>query len=333
MSLDKFKEQLKDGNFSRIYIIDGDCLYLKRFYLDSMIKAIIPPEALSTDVYNFKGKKMSTDEFLEVTGNFSLQSSNRVVVIRDMPSSSEVISYMMENPDIISDTVTVVFLYEFLKNDSRLKITKEFEKFVSAQGMIVTIDQLSRDVMIKWVIQTLRKENKRITPNDAEYLIDNVGTDMYVLKNEIMKLATINFNENVSREDINSICIFIPDAVIYNLSDDILNKDTASALKRLFDLKALGNNDNYLSGVVFGAVTQLAKIKLLLSQNKSSYDIANILGIKEFIVSKRISKLRGITNRDLQKMLDSCVAADEELKLFSSDSKTVLTKLVVACTT
>ena len=331
MSLDILKEQIAKKEFSRYYYFSGDCLYLKRFYLDSLKKEMIPEEAFSTDVIIPSPKDVTIEDLSEIAGGVSLQSGRKLVIFKDLPLSSDIFTYLAKDPDILPEDVTVVFISEYLKYDTRLKSYKEFDSFISKNGIKVDIGQPDRATLTKWIAQNFRKLGKSISEPDIQYLLDNTDNEMYSLKNETDKLASATQSQTVTRKDIDSLCIFTLESNSFKITDAILNGDGDMAYKVINDLMQLGTDTNLLLGVIYKAVTNLCKIKILADQGYSISEIATVTKIRDFIINRDLKRLRSVSMPALIKAAEACAEADIESKTSSSEGIETVTKLIALC--
>ena len=331
MSLDILKEQISKKEFSRYYYFSGDCLYLKRFYLDSLKKAMIPEEAFSTDVIIPDPKEITVEELSEIAGGVSLQSERKLIILKDLPLSSDIFTYLSKDPDMLPEETTVAFISEYLKYDTRLKSYKEFDSFISKNGIKVDIGQPDRATLTKWTAQNFRKLGKSISDPDIQYLLDYTDNEMYSLKNEIDKIASSTRADSVTRKDINAVCIFTLESNSFKITDAILNGDGDMAYRVINDLMQLGTDTNLLLGVIYKAVTNLCKIKILSEQGYTVSEIAAVTKIREFIVNRDIRRLRTISAAALLKAAEACIEADIESKTSSSEGRETVTKLIALC--
>ncbi len=333
MSLDLLKKQIAEGNFSRYYYFSGQCLYLKRFYLESLKKAMIPEEAYTTDVIIPDIKEVTAEDLSDMAGNVSLQSERKMIILKDLPLSSDIFKYLIKDPDMIPEGTAVVFISEYLKYDTRLKSYKEFESFIKKEGLSVEVEQPDRGTLVKWVAQNFRKLGKAISEQDIHYLLDNTDNEMYALKNEIDKLASATLEQTVTRKNIDSLCIFTLESNSFKITDAILNRDADTAYSVINDLIQLGTDPNMLLGVIYKAVTNLCKIKMLADQGCSVGEIASATKIRDFIINRDLRRLRGISSENLMKAAEACIEADLESKTSSSDGVETITKLIALCLT
>ena len=92
MSLEALKQDIEQRNFRSLYYFYGEEPYLKRFYLKSLISALLPDNQ-DTDLHRYEGKKLDLDLFSEELWLFPL-GERKVLLISDLPMSSSVAEFL-----------------------------------------------------------------------------------------------------------------------------------------------------------------------------------------------------------------------------------------------
>lgn len=135
----------------------------------------------------------------------------KFVVIKHMPAVKSFIAFCQRILSQIPEENRVIFWdYE----GDVYKNLPKWEGFVSAVSKLGTIvrkdppiSQLPRSDQEKWVCGRLAAFHKKISQEDAGYLLDMAGNDRRMLNNEMGKLAVFCQGEEVSKADID-VCVF-----------------------------------------------------------------------------------------------------------------------------
>ena len=106
--------------------------------------------------------------------------------------NTEELEKIIETED--KDTLIILFA-NVEKLDSRKKIVKQLEK----QKKIINVPIPTEKDIQKYIIEAFQKENKKIEPSIADYLLQKVHGKYDLLKNEIIKLS-IYEDENISKK-------------------------------------------------------------------------------------------------------------------------------------
>ena len=147
-------EDIKSGQFKKIYLLYGDEAYLKKQYKDKLKKALVQPD----DTMNFtayEGKDTNPKEVIDLSETLPFFADRRVILIENSGffkgSCEELAEYMPQVPD------TTLFLFVEEEVDKRSRMYKAVKSHnptalfgVSAQGNVTNNEtQLYADVE-KW---------------------------------------------------------------------------------------------------------------------------------------------------------------------------------------
>lgn len=149
---------------------------------------------------------------------------------KDSSDSLELIEYFNNNKSIVASN-DIVFL-EYNLNKSKLMDYIKKEGHVFNYNALTNRDNMSIiKILEQYIIDFNKKNHKKINISkiDLKYIIDEVGTDLYTLLNNLDMLLFYSFNkETITRREIDKIIIKSTESVIYEISNNILankNKD------------------------------------------------------------------------------------------------------------
>lgn len=118
-----------------------------------------------------------------------------------------------------------------------IKKTTKIYKLVQKNGECIACDKKKEYDILSWASRIFTTNGIVISNADINYLISISGTDKLMLKNEIDKLIDYTADtKQVTKKDIDAICIRTSDVIIFDLTDSLGNKDTKSALNSLNEL-------------------------------------------------------------------------------------------------
>ena len=118
-----------------------------------------------------------------------------------------------------------------------IKKTTKIYKLVQKNGECIVCDKKKEYDILSWASRIFAVSGINISNSDINYLISISGTDKLMLKNEIDKLIDFaDDTKQVTKKDIDAICIRTSDVIIFDLTDSLGNKDTKAALNSLNEL-------------------------------------------------------------------------------------------------
>ena len=332
MSIQFLKNDISEKSFRKIYLITGNEPYLKNYYLTALKNSMMTKEEEAFDFVKTEGKNLSTEEFFDYTSSFPLSAEKKLIVIVDLPLSSPIIRLLTETPDILFEECCLVIYEDAEKYDKRTSEYKKLDAFAKKNGLSVTIDTPKEEDLVKWTISYLKKHNTEISHSTAEYFVQTVAHDMYLMKNEMDKLISYKSAEKkISRDDIDLLSTKSFDAKSYELTNAIFSKDYEKAYDICQKLLAMNTYPMIILYTIENAVAAIVKTRILLEGRCSEKQIAEILKIKEYPAKKNCDIARNISKQKLRQMLDCCVDADISSKSTAVSLEDIIYKLIAEC--
>ena len=215
----------------------------------------------------------------EILGLFKSEGKRKNKEFSDL--KDKINDYINENIDIINQSVILVFVEEDV--DSRLKLFKTLDK----QGIVCKFDFQKPLQVEKRVKSICSAYEVKIEDSTLKFFIEICGTNMQDVINEIRKLIEYaGKGGTIKKEDVDSLTIKKLEAVIFDLTDNLGQKQTTKALEVL---KNLIYNKEPLQRILVMLYNHFKKLYFLKLATKYNKDIVNSLILnpyKTFLVNK-----------------------------------------------
>jgi len=152
----------------------------------------------------------------------------------------------------------------------------------------------------------------RLDPAAARILVERMGTSSLRLRHELERLALwAGEGGEVSGEDLAAMVSDTSETAVWSLSDALLERDAAGALRIAERLIAQGEN---VTGLIYGLASRLRKAcaaAAQLGQGSPAKQVESSLGMHPYAAKQLVSRLQG-TN--LEQLRDATVVlADLEV--------------------
>lgn len=258
---------------------------------------------------------MSINSFMDVieeASMISLFSPVKVIIVNnfviDNISDSE-LDYLEKYINNKIQDVYMIFISN--KVDARKKNFKIFKD----NFKIIEVDKIDNDNIKNYVIDTIKDRKYKIEDVNVEYFLSKVGNDINNINNELEKLFVYKDNDKViCREDIDLLIFDNIDNIIYEFTNAILDNDY-DKVKIMYDKFMLDNvGIDYLITTIANSFRVSLIIKILYNKNMSNYDIAKVIGKKEFYVKKSLDRLYTYTINDLASYINRLAIIDRDFK-------------------
>src|ERR1700748_2293400 len=176
-------QDLKKGNFSSVYLLDGE----EPYYIDKLLhhfeENILAPEERDFNLITLYGKESEWKDVVNAARRFPMFSERMVVILKEawqMKDLGELAGYI-ENP---SPTTILVIEHRFKKLDGRNKLAKLIPK----KGIYFTSEKLKDDEVPQWVMGFGKQQGFEIGAQEAEMLAVYLGNDLQKISNELEKI-------------------------------------------------------------------------------------------------------------------------------------------------
>lgn len=290
-----------------IYLLYGNQNYL----IDKKIKELTK----NKEIYEIETMDLENSSIKEIIDNastYSLFSNNKTLIIYNsyMFSSTKkvdekdisLLEKYIINPN--KDT-TLIFITD--KIDSRKKIVSSFKKHceVIEYNEIDNINKLVEDMIKPY----------KMTNDQINLLINRVGNDLYNLDNEIIKIKTYKNNDLIiSDEDIINITTKSINVDIFNLIDNIINKNKDAALESYYEMLKIGEEPIKILVILANQFRLMYQVKELSKKGYRIFDIMDILDQKQYPIKKAIEKGYKYDSKILLNYLDRLGELDINIK-------------------
>ena len=322
-----FADDIKNGEFKKIYYVYGPEAYLKRYYVNELKKVFSGDDPTCPDLFIFDGKELDLRSFTDITEIFPMMSEKKLIIIKDPPLSSPVIQYIKDSADDIPDDNIIILYGETESFDERLKDFKALKSAIEKNGRICKINKPDTSTLERWIIQHTKKGGSEIDLSVAKYLLTQAPNDLDSLSTEVHKLSSYCQGRKVTKEDIDVLVCKTAEARTFDLTDAILDKNTTLAYEKLEDLYDARTNEIIIMSAIFSTFGNMYKIKVLLSGGTPIDTISNLLEMKDFLVKKYVQRLRNVSLKELEYAVEVCAEADIASKSTSADNKALLASL------
>ena len=331
-NLSKLKSDLKLNTPRRLYVFHGEEAYLRRHYLNALKKLVVEEYAEAFNYHRFGPDTVSLQGVLDSIEALPMMAPRSMVELDDVnlfASGEDAAAYAKFFSDI-PDYCTVVLVYETLefKPDRRRKALAE----ALDKALVVEFTQPTDRELVGWIARHLKKADKRITVEDAQYLIHRTGGSMTALLGELGKLTAYVEDETVTRNHIDLLVEPVLEADVFAITDAIAGGRFETALRTLrtvLDKQERREDAVRVLGAMGSQFRRLLAARRLSDGGKRQQDLMKLCGIGGYPAQKAMELARRLSERFCGRAVELCLEADEKLKTSYDDPERVLEMLVL----
>lgn len=303
-------QDIKNGTFSNSYLLYGEEAYLRKQYRDNLKRALVPDDdAMNCNV--FSGKEINVNEIVDLAGTMPFFAERRVIIVENSglfkTGSNDRLLELLKN---MPQTSYLIFVEEEV--DKRGKLYKA----VTANGYAALCEMQDDATLKKWIMGLLKKENKMITADALNLLLDKTGTNMENIKREVEKLVCYKyFDEGITAEDVEELCTVQIQNRIFDMVEAVAVKNQKTALALYYDLLALKEAPMKILALIARQFHMLFQVKEMKQKGYPESEIAKQTGLNPYYLKKKyIPQAAQFPLSKLEEALRACVDAEEGVK-------------------
>ncbi len=316
-------EDIKSGSFQSVYLLYGEESYLKRQYGQKLRQALVKSDDTMNASY-YEGKNVNPGEMIDLAETLPFFAERRLIFVENSgvfkASCEELADYMKH----IAKTTCFVFVEDEV--DKRSKMYKA----VRNAGRVVEFPRQGQEILTRWILSRLKRENKKITQPVLQLFLEKAGNDMEYIDRELEKLFCYTLErEVISEEDVEAVCVGQTTGKIFEMVDKIAEKKQKQALELYYDLLALKEPPMRILFLIARQFQILLQVKDLKRQGYDNKFIASKAKIPEFAVRKNAAQAGRFKTDQLKEAVADCVQTEEDVKTGILNDRMAVELLIV----
>ena len=329
--LQQLKADIKNKQPQRLYVFYGEETFLLHHYLEQLKKLLLDELTESFNFHKLTSETFQVQDFMDSVENLPMMAENTLVWVDEVDlfklpeTDREKIGQIFRD---IPDYCTVVFSYvttEWKPDKRQAKLWGAIEE----NGCIVEFTRQEQRDLIPWVTRHFAAAKKRISPDLCAYLIDISGGTMTALSGEIAKIAAFSGAENITKSDIDAVTEPVLDAVIFQMTGQLGQRDYGGALLKLRQLLKMQEEPLMILGAMGKHFRQVGAARTVMDAGKGVSDLMRITGMKEYPAKKVMEAARNLSPAFCANAAELVMETDRKIKTSFDDPERLLELLVL----
>lgn len=326
ISEETFFKEIRKGVLHPVYIFEGEPFLLEEAWKElvktietAVGKGLVLKKRLST-------REISESELSELFLTRSLGFSKKVLWIYEFKGCSHNLVRMiiktLERPPSS--------MYLAISPTGEQKVVRDiFEAAKKSNVPCIKFSTPKAYQLPRWIQNRMNRSGKSISLEGAKYIVEIVGTDLYILDEELEKLSLAVPGENITIEDIYTFVAGSHPSSPFEIMDALASGKPHLAFMKLMEIIETGEQPVAFLGLLARHVRLLWQIKILEKASKNSAEIGSILNLPDFIISRLIEQTRAFSTDQLRIIHKKLYEADVKLKTSSIPPLHVLSSLLL----
>lgn len=251
----------------------------------------------------------------------SLFATKRVVILININQNQDLIEKLDDICQRLAEDNLLQLIIVARAMDKRSKTYK----LLKLKTDFLELNNLDESSLTKWLVNKVRQREGSISLKDAIYLIKRVGSDQFLLNNEINKL--ILYNNHISRESINLLTDQLPINFIFDLLEAAFSGQIKKSIV-LYNKQRLFKMEPYIILSMF--VWQLRILAIIKTAGgQPNEKIAADLKIKTYTIERSQWLANKLTLDNIKKLLNDLISIDLRSKQSPIDYDDALLAFII----
>lgn len=322
---DQLLQDLKQKSPGRFYVLYGEEDYLCRHYFGQLKKQLL--EELTAD-FNFHKLTVETFslellndslETLPMMADRSLIQVDEVDLFALDASEQDTLISMLQ--DLPEHCCLVLTYLDFKPDKRKRKLWEAIEK----NAVLAEFSYRGDRELVGWITRHFREEGKNIQPALCGYLLQLCGSSMTRLSEEIHKIASYSGAAEIVRADIDAVVEPTLDAVVFDITNALADRDFDRAMEKLHVLFKLRIEPIPILGAISSQMRRLYGAKVL----KNADELARIYSLSPKAAPFTMTQARRFSQNFCEKAVILCRDTDHKLKTSYGDQEQLLEFLIL----
>lgn len=327
----QLKLDIRQKTPRRLYFFHGEEVFLLHHYLEQLRKILTDELTESFNSHKLTVENFDIRSFADAVENLPMMAETTFVWVDEIdvfkmaePDREKMIEILSDIPDYC----TVVFTYETTawKPDKRLK---KLWDAVEKNGTIVEFAKQEQRDLIAWVTRHFAANEKRISTDLCAYLIDITGGTMTALAGEIGKICAYSGAPEIRKSDIDAVTEPVLDAVVFQMTDLLGQKDYGAALLKLRQLLKMQQEPIPILGAIGAHFRRMSTARILSDNGRQSGELMRLCGMSDYAARKTMSAAVRFSPAFYEKAAELILETDFAMKTSLDDPERLLEVLIM----
>lgn len=327
---EQLKRDLTQKKIGRFYVLYGEEDYLRRYYTAMLRNQLLDELTEGFNYHHLTAENMSVQELSESIEALPMMAERSLVQVDDVDLFELPEDERSKLTELLSDLpeyCCLVLTYEtteFKPDKRKKKLWEAIEK----NAVLAEFRYQSERDLLAWISRHFKANGKLISQELCSYLLQRCGAAMTRLDAEIEKVCAYSDVEGIVRADIDAVVEPTLEAVVFEISDALAQREFERALAKLDVMFKLRAEPIAMLAAIGSQMRRLNAAKVLLAAGKPS-ELAALCGIAPYAANKTISQARRLSDHFCERAVLLCRDTDYKMKTSYDDPKRLLELLIL----
>jgi len=296
-------KEIEQGIFEQIYFLMGE----ETFFIDSITNLIakkaLPESQKSFNYIVFFGRDTNVRDIIHTARRFPMMAERMVVIVKEaqeLKRIEELIHYIKRPQP--STVLVINYKYRVLdKRSSLYKLLRDTKNNV----VVFEAKKLYENKIPQWINNYLKQKNLFIDIVAAQLLVEDLGTDLSKISNELDKLSIIlPQGSKITTEIIEKNVGISKDYNNFELQKAIGLRDFTRVFK-IVNYFANNQKEHHIQAVISSLYYYFVRLmKVHFAPRKDKNSLAQFIGVHPFFVEEYYKAANNFSPQKIVKVIN-----------------------------
>ena len=308
-------KRLRNEPADRLYYLYGQDTGALQSFASALINKLCPKADRTMNLHKFSGADLDVNALYEACEMLPMFAQRVVVTVNDLNMDSPKIgksagdrlrTFLADLPE-----TTTVIIYstgvDLYKNKRSLTDkNKRFSEFCAKHGVSCEFAFKTTSEMGKGIAAAVNKAGCSSTKGDSEYLAECCLCDTSQVRQEIVKLTSYAAGRQITRADIDALCIKKVESDGFALAKSILSSRAVFVFNRIRELADQNYEAFEILGTISFSLNDLYRARLAMSSGRSQQAVIQDFKYpknREFSVRNAFNEVQNVSLPRMRKVI------------------------------
>lgn len=226
----------------------------------------------------------------------------------DLRLENKIATYIEENIEEINNSVVLVFVEESSDKNNLYKVIEKY-------GVVCNFEEQKPVDLARRIKAVCNAYKVNIDNNTLNYFIENCGTSLQDLINEIRKqIEYVGENGYITKETIDLLAVKQFESIIFDLTDNLGRKNASQALQVLKNLIYAKEPIQKIFITLYNHFKKIYITKLAIKDNLNIAESLKLKPNQTFLVNKYTMQSKYFKEEEIRKILQEFIDLDYKVK-------------------
>ncbi|MGL4738681.1 MAG: DNA polymerase III subunit delta [Cellulosilyticaceae bacterium] len=316
------------GQIAPAYLLFGEDEWLRKKGFNQIKSQVLQVPDDMMNFMSFEGKDVSVGDVIDAGETMPFFAERKLVSVRNSQlfktgkkdETEKLLAWIKDLP------AYSVLVFNEVEVDKRNTLYKYFQKHFS----IIDCNCPKEDALLPMVAQIAADKGVQIARKELQYFVMNMPSSISYMIQELEKLRTYCQDSAVTKEVIDTICVFSLEQRVFGLLKEIGMKRVDQAIIIYQKLIESKESPILILSLIARQYRMMLQAKYLM-RTQSAKQIAGALGMPYFAVGELMEQAKLYSFKQLEVILALCLEQDIAIKTGQMDQVYSIEYLMMQC--